>query len=131
MRGNALFDAVNVYMRLNNVVTNNYDYSRVNRFGNVQELGVDKIDIGSAPAQNAVAFTAAPIEQIVPNYSGGAFFKTGSGTSFTRTINTVAGLIAQYNGWEFRSTASIDRVQIYPSTGAWAAGSVLRVYGRK
>lgn len=135
IRGNAAVVELGLRLRFNNDSGSNYDSSFVQADGSAAggdaAVAVDYIGFGKVPGTSAPANRFGLMEATIPAYALASNFKVCTGTwnssSGTATTDQVAGA----GGGLWRSTAAINRLFIFHSSGSgdWVAGSVASLYG--
>lgn len=121
--------------QFNNDAAANYDYISGLLFGSttvsatsspgVTYFGMPSICPGAAaPAGHA---GVAVLE--IPNYAGTVFHKAGIGHGYVRRGGGSTDLLTALLGFSWRSTAAVNRIRVFPSSGNFIAGTRLRVVG--
>lgn len=119
--GTCTVDAQNVYIRLNGDTGNNYSYTRITGNGTTAASLRDSnipygvtCDIGSTINSSQIQ---------IMSYSSASVNKTileNGGIASSRVT-------AYVNLW--RSTAAVTTVLLYPSSGSFASGTTVRLFG--
>lgn len=125
---------VELRIRFNGDTGSNYDSEDAHWFaggaGIGQTLGATSGFIGQIPAATAATSRVIGADVVIYDYRGTAFQKEWSGlfgaTLGTGGFNVGVGL---YSG-NWRSTAAINALTVFPASGAFVDGSVVSLYGR-
>lgn len=125
---------VGLYARFNNDTAANYDhqifYNNSTTVAGVAAAAATSAQVGSVPAATSTAGQAAAATLDIPAYSGTTFRKTTiSQSGMFRTEGTATTYEAAVFAGNWRSTAAITRITLFPSSGNFAAGSVCSLYG--
>jgi len=130
-RGTAPATEFRPLIRFNNDSGANYDYSRWNRWGNVTLASQTSAEISSLPGANASANKASDFTLEIINYKRTTFFKSAHATSSFSQDAAAAGQSPTAAAISWRSTAAINKITLLPSSGAFAVGTVISLYGRQ
>mgnify|MGYP001427368579 CR=1 FL=1 len=127
-RGDATATNVEGRIQFNGDTANNYDLVRENRFGNVNAAGTAYLGGFSLPAATAPSGAAGAANIEIPGYTT-SFHKSVVAKSVMKEANTTPGLYAQNGGGFWRNTSVIEQIDVFLSSGNWADGSVVSLYG--
>lgn len=132
-RGDTAATSIDVRMRCNNDSGANYGSQYVRGIAAAasaaEAASATSAHVGNIAAASATASHAGVGEIWIPNYGGTTFFKgwnSNLGWSQAITTSTIA---AQALQGVWANTAAITRLTIFPSAGAFIAGSRLSIYG--
>jgi hypothetical protein len=133
-RGDAALGNVDVRMQINGDTGANYDFES----GNVNNTALSaaasvaqtSATVGYFPAASAPANVANSVEISVPNYAGTTFQKDFRGNAALKTSTAVAGMWVINTSGAWRNTAAVNRIDLFPSSGNFVAGTKVTVYGR-
>jgi hypothetical protein len=79
---------------------------------------------------NALANVAEVFDTTIPNYTGSTYFKSWVTHAMgTRNGTALSGVQEDIYGGIWLSTAAITSINLFPDSGSFAAGTVVRVYG--
>lgn len=133
-RGTAAATGVSVAMTFNNDTGANYDHQRhtannatLSGSGNVAQTS---ISAGSIAAASATAGVASTFTFEILDYKGTAFQKAAHGVCAHKVSELAAGLVAEIRSGFWRNAAAITEIDLTLSSGNFAAGSVVSLYGR-
>ena len=133
-RGSTAASEVLVSIKFNNDGGLNYDGQRFLFYGTTtatQQIAFasNAGTLCNIPGSSATVNTASNHEFVISNYSKSVFNKyiVGKGTQFHGTTTSDMRAEIPATGW--RSTAAINRITIFPSSGNFEAGSHLTIYG--
>ena len=134
-RSTGAFNTVSVACRFNNDSGGNYD-SQLDYGNNATPTASATVaqtsaQIGDVPGSTATANHAGALELTIPNYTGTTFQKQGLARSGWIEATSAGGAFAMDAMMNWRSTAAIDRITIFPTSGNFLAGSRLTIYGIK
>lgn len=118
-------------IRFNNDTGSNYDYTQASFIptpGGSAADAATSIVCGSLLGATAPASTPTVMNLHLPNYAATVFFKEVTGTVFSRYGATTSNLAIVFGG-NWRSTAAITRVTVFPAAGNFILGSRLSIYG--
>jgi len=134
LRGTAAAVTVNVNVKLNNDGGANYDteLTRANATtaSATAVAAQTSAFVGHAPGSTADASMFGSLVVEIPFYASTAARKTmlsQNGSFATAGTTTTYDYYAGSSGW--RNTAAVNEVTLTPSSGSWAAGSAVSVYG--
>lgn len=124
---------VRLQMRVNNDSGSNYNSQLVagnNTTAAAQvQSGADHGYLGNVPAANATAGQSGSGSIEIPNYAGTTFWKNAIYQT-TRDENSAGANMVHYRGHVvWRSTAAINRVDLFFFYGDFIAGSRITLYG--
>ena len=131
LRGDVAAASVDALMRFNNDSAAHYSNYGLDVAASVTPFsssGQTATTISTCPGNSgSVANTFAAVNILVPNYANTTALKNslqhGGGLGATGTLRWKS-LEGQWS-----STAAINRIQIFPSSGNWVSGSRLTIYG--
>jgi hypothetical protein len=69
------------------------------------------------------------IEALIPLYAGTTFSKVGSARSYIYVANGGSNQMLMVNGFNWRSTAAITSILLYPGSGSFVDGTTCTLYG--
>jgi hypothetical protein len=127
IEASAVSAGVDIYCQVNGDTGTNYSHTRLVGNGSTASSSRDsnaafmRFSDGGSPQTNGVSVT---IVQFI-NYSN----TTTNKTAINRANNAGRGVDAVANLW--RSTAAIDAIKVYLSSGNIASGAILSLYGIK
>lgn len=132
VRGGSAAASTTVNIRFNNDTGNNYAYQRLTSASTTvtgaASNGTSAIILGSVPAASATAGWAGAYCMYIPGYARTTLMKnveiTGGGHDGADYQN-----VLEHAQW--LSTAAINRIDIFPGAGNWAAGSECAIFGTK
>jgi hypothetical protein len=134
-RGDTAAASTNILLRINNDAAANYDWQRMLAAAATQtdseSLGATSIYCGDIPANTATAayFGGGAID--VPGYASTTGGKIVIVRNFAMTANTTGTGTVYVTGGKWRTTATaINRLDLLPGAGNFAAGSIFSLYGR-
>ena len=134
LRGDTAVANTDFFARLNGDTGANYDYEFVHWFATGssinQSTGQTAGRIASITAGSATASHASVGRLEIPNYTDTTFFK-GAFSDFFSSLGT--GGFSQGRGlygFNWRSTAAVTSITVFPSAGNIIAGSTVSLYGR-
>lgn len=123
-----------VYLRCNNDSGANYYWQLLMGNGTsptaAAAAGATQVKIGSLGGTGATAGAASAWQIVLPSYARTTFHKSivASGSYITSALST--GLFVTESRGRWANTAAVTRVQVLPSAGNWATGSVATLWGR-
>jgi len=126
--------ATAVVLRFNGDASAIYDYEQHTGEGATAaaagSLAQTSLAVGQVAGGNAPAGAAGTLELLIPNYAETTLEKNVSAKGGRREAQAVAAdmYVAHVFG-NWRSTAAINRVQLLPGAGNFAAGSRATLYG--
>lgn len=87
--------------------------------------GVSRMHVAYVPAASAAAGQVAAVTLEVPDYAGTTFFKSivVAASSYLASFYWLAG------SGTWGNTGAVNRIQIFPENGSFAAGSRITIYG--
>lgn len=85
--------------------------------------------IGYIVAAAGTANRAGQIEAMILNYTGTAFHKLITATSFESSTDASGSQNIESDGAVWKNTAAINRITVKPTSGNFVAGSRLTIYG--
>jgi hypothetical protein len=128
-----------IFFQINGDTGNNYDYGYV--FGgygagssysssNGSITAGANGDIGNATAASDQANSFAQLDAVFDDYANTSFFKTWVSQGERSNINTGGEILTQSFHGQWRNTAAITSIKLYPATGPdFLAGSVCTLSG--
>lgn len=134
-RGNAAgVTAVNLAIQFNSDTGANYDYELFFRGGaagmsDVSGVAQTSMIIGQLTGATAPADSPAVVTVFVPNYVGTTFNKQVHGKGFLKVSTAAAGQNVSSNGGEWRSTAAITAVKVFPASSTFVDGTLVSLHG--
>jgi hypothetical protein len=131
-RGTTAAQNILVQMRFNNDTGNNYDQQAVNADDTTltggRNTGVSAIDLFSAPAASATANRFGLVECVIGSYK--ATDKHKPVVSNAKAANAGTGAIIWRNtSGRWNSTSAINRVDVFPASGNFLAGTTATLIG--
>lgn len=128
-RGTAAADFLALRLRMNGDTGSNYDSSRVNRFGTNELVSGAYMEIGGLVIGDNGSFgVAGSFTLELPQYKNSFFNKQVIARSFG---STASAPIADYGGGSWKSVAPIDQIDLFLSSGNFAAGTEVCLWGLK
>ncbi len=118
--------------RFNNDSSANYDYILLQPhigIGVFSGLAQTSGYMGVLAAAGATANYADFAKMLIADYRGTTFQKASVNISGCRTSSSTSTLYTELTTNWWRSTAAINRVDIFPSSNAFVDGSVVSLYG--
>jgi hypothetical protein len=132
-RGDAVATVIAVNIRFNNDSGAVYDYEITYSSNGTAAGGVAIAATGGQiPGVAAASATANKVgmgEVLIPNYTGTTFEKMGAAVGGRTESTAAAGQTQETDSFNWRSTAAINRITIFPTSGNFIAGSRLTIYG--
>lgn len=128
-RGTASVTDVEGRIRFNGDSGNNYNAIRENRFGNSNVALTSYMSGFSIPAASSPTDATSPVRIDIPGYYDSTKNKASLVNSTIMLNNTAAGLFGQWGGGFWLNTSPITQIDIYLSSGNWADGSIVTLYG--
>lgn len=125
----------NIFLRFNGDSGNNYDYQRTAvakaTTGFTGNFAQTSANCGIFPGQGSATVTETGVSDVlIPAYAGTALQKCGTSVSGQVSATSATGSTETiHNGFLWRSTAAITRVDLLPASGGFKAGSVFSLYG--
>jgi hypothetical protein len=134
LRGDTAANAITTNLRFNNDSAANYGSEILNASGttpsSAEQLASTLARIGRCPAASAPASSFAMTVVEVPFYASTAFHKNGRASTTSREATTSTNQSIELEGFTwFGTPVAINRIQILPASGNFAAGSRVMVYG--
>lgn len=134
-RGDTVAASVNLVIQLNSDTGANYDYEQLTRngaAGTADTSGVAQTSmvVGILTAASVAAGPVGSSIITLLNYAGTTFNKGVAHHGFVKVGTTTAGQNMTVGGGEWRSTAAITAVKVFPSAGNFVDGTVVSLYGR-
>lgn len=121
-----------VGLRFNNDTAANYDVALLDTSSATaagQSVAATSIAVGYIAANTAPASTAGGIDIRVFDYRGTTFHKALIAHGNLKAVASSGNLFdTQRSGW-WRSTSAVTRVDVFPDTGNFIAGTVVSLYG--
>jgi hypothetical protein len=130
-RGTASAISVSVLVRFNNDSGPNYDFSRWNRWGTVNNAGQTAAEVSSLPAATADANRASDFTLEITNYKRSTFYKSAHSNTGISMNAAASGQSPEHASIAWRSTAAITQVTLLPASGSFASGTVVSLYARQ
>jgi hypothetical protein len=132
-RGDVAAVATNLKFRLNNDSGNNYNdqqiYAAATTVTGAEDISAAQAHAGVLAGASAASGVASMLDLLIPNYVGGTFHKAYRSVSAdNRGVASGAHLALTTTGL-YRSTTAITRLDIFPSSGNFAIGTVATLYG--
>ena len=111
----------------NNDTGTNYEFNRWNRFGSGDSGAANYIEMINVPNSAATAgFADSGIFEI-SNYADTAFSRAALGSTAVRDSGNRIPMMT--SGWWNNTTSPITSIEVTLSSGNWAAGSKIWIYG--
>jgi len=133
-RGTTAAATIDILCRINGDTGANYDM-QLGQFSNTSpsafaQVGATAAYIGDLPAASATAGLGGQLNAVFGNYGRTTFHKTCVGLDFAPSGTSTSTLTGKpiFNKW--RSTAAIASATVFPSAGAFAAGTVITATGK-
>lgn len=128
-RGTAVAASVNVALQFNADTGANYDRQRVGTTNGstasaAGATGQSSMILGNIPAASATAGNAGNVDIRIYDYIGTTFFKNAAAVETFRAID-----VNVFSGTWFAAAAAITQIDVILSSGNYAAGSVVSLYG--
>lgn len=132
-RGTIVDTDLDTKLRFNGDTGNNYDFEYIGGLGASasagESFGQSAIIIGLLAGSTAPAGLGNSIEVDIPDHSSTTFNKTlMSRNARKRGVSSGDMLARHYHGF-WRSSAAINSITIFPTSGSFVAGSRVTVYG--
>lgn len=113
----------------------NYRYQRLGGASNSASAAqfapeVPGIVVGSLSASDAPTNHASTSDGTISAYRGTTFYKPGLVNAFYQNGTADTGYSVQVIGSEWRSTAAITTIELFPGAGDFDTGTVISVFGR-
>lgn len=132
-RGAGIGSFIGVGIRINGDSEANYDWQDLSGTGATPaasgSAATDAIRIGYVPGASATAGLGGVCDATIYDYLG-SLNKTVVARSFAKGANTTDSFLLSQHGGEWRSTSTVTSLTALPSSGDFAAGTVISLYGR-
>lgn len=133
-RGAAVATSVGVGIRLNSDSGANYYRERDGGTGTTSNsaavVGSTSADVGSIPAASATANKPGIIDLTLYDYLNTTFFKQWRGGDAFGTSNVAGGQSVNQWGGTWNNTAAVTAIDVILSSGNFAAGTTVSLYGK-